>query len=97
MSCRYITFIIGVYYGNHRKNNEDGVTYKKETVNDCDLKVNDTNKLYNYDVVNFELKHVKDLRQSDRCFPNDPSSFFFTVRHVMGIVNVNAEAMNVFA
>ena len=87
-------FTIGIT----EKNNEDGVTYKKEIVNDCVLKVNDTKKMHNYDV-NFELKPVKDLRQSDRCFPNDPFSFsfFVTARHVMGIVNVNAEAMNVFA
>ena len=58
------------------------------------MKVNDTKKMHNSDVVNFELKNVKDLRKSDRCFPNDP---FFAVQHVMGIFNVNAEPMNVFA
>ena len=80
-----------------KKNTKDRVTYDKETVNDYDFKLDDTKKMHSSCVVNFELKHVKDLRKSERCFPNDPFYFFVTVQCVMDIVNVNAEAMYVFA
>jgi hypothetical protein len=59
-----------------QKNMKDRVTCVKETVIDCDLKLNDTKKMHSSCVVNFELKPVKDLRKSERCFPNDIFYFF---------------------